>query len=251
MGSLLSSVITNFFMADFEVRALAQATHKPLCWFHYVDDTFAIWLERFLNHLNGLHRNIHFTMEKETEGHLPFLGINIYRRWDGSLGHKIYRKPTHTDLYLNPGSHHHPSSIKAVVSMLVHRGRALCDKESLHDDFKFHKTTFRENSYSIQQIRQALNPAVRTNICYCLINFNFVYFYTAFLIQIPIKMESQHCSLKCRSLTHNFPIHLITQTMSIDSLTRYAHDGYSNMVQQTDFQVPLTLYVINIPCKAL
>jgi hypothetical protein len=39
MGSLLSPVITNFFMAEYEVRALAQATHKLLCWFHYVDDT--------------------------------------------------------------------------------------------------------------------------------------------------------------------------------------------------------------------
>jgi hypothetical protein len=32
MGSPLSSVITNFFMEDFEERALAQATHKLLCW---------------------------------------------------------------------------------------------------------------------------------------------------------------------------------------------------------------------------
>ena len=78
----------------------------------------------------------HFTMEEETEGHLPFLGINIYRRWDGSMGHKIYRKSTHTDLYLNPGSHHHPSSIHAILSTLVHRGRALCDKKSLHDDLR-------------------------------------------------------------------------------------------------------------------
>jgi hypothetical protein len=91
-------------------------------------------------------------MAKEIEDHLTFLGINIYRRWDGSLDHIIYRKPTHTDLYLNYGSHHHPSSIQAVLSMLVHGGRAVCDKESLHDDFKFLKTTFRENGYSIQQI---------------------------------------------------------------------------------------------------
>jgi hypothetical protein len=119
-------------------------------------------------------------------------------------------------------------------------------------------------------------------VSYCFINFNFVYFCTAFLIHIPIKMESQHCILKCRSLTHNFPQmshlwnkcntkpipmqvlewrestfwasirqHPITQTMSIDSLTRYAQDEYSNMVRQADFQVPLTLYFIVIPCKAL
>ena len=32
MGSTLSPVITNFFMEDFGERALAHATHKPLCW---------------------------------------------------------------------------------------------------------------------------------------------------------------------------------------------------------------------------
>jgi hypothetical protein len=57
---------------------------------------------------------IYISPRKETGGHLPFLGINIYRRCDGSLGHKIYRKPTHTDLYLNPGSHH-PTIIQAVL----------------------------------------------------------------------------------------------------------------------------------------
>jgi hypothetical protein len=30
MGSPLSPIITNFFMEDFEERALAQATHKPM-----------------------------------------------------------------------------------------------------------------------------------------------------------------------------------------------------------------------------
>jgi hypothetical protein len=40
-------------------------------------------------------------METDSEGHLPFLGLDIYRRPDGSLGHKVYRKPTHTNLYLN------------------------------------------------------------------------------------------------------------------------------------------------------
>jgi hypothetical protein len=36
MGSPISSVIANFFMEDFENKALAQATHKHACWFRYV-----------------------------------------------------------------------------------------------------------------------------------------------------------------------------------------------------------------------
>jgi retron-type reverse transcriptase len=93
MGSLLSPVIANFIMDAFEEKALKQASHKPLCWFRYVDDTFVIWphrpekLEGFLDHLNDFHRNIQFTMEMENKGYFPFLDIDIYGRLDGSLGH--------------------------------------------------------------------------------------------------------------------------------------------------------------------
>jgi hypothetical protein len=49
-------------------------------------------------------------MEIEEKGHLPFLDIDVYRKMDGSLGHKVYRKPTHTNLYLHQSSHHHPAN---------------------------------------------------------------------------------------------------------------------------------------------
>jgi len=48
-----------------------------------VDETFVIWpqgtekLERFLDHLNGLHRNIQLNMEKERDDHLPILEFDI------------------------------------------------------------------------------------------------------------------------------------------------------------------------------
>ena len=105
-------------MEDFEKKAIEQATHKPVCWFRYVDDMFVIWphgkekLTEFHSHLNRVHGKIQFTMEKE-EGHLAFLDLDIYRRTDGSLGHKIYRKPTHTNLYLHQNSHHHPANIQS------------------------------------------------------------------------------------------------------------------------------------------
>jgi hypothetical protein len=92
MGSPFSPVIVNFFMEDFENKAIEQAAHKPVYWFRYVDDTFVIWphgqekLTEFLNYLNGLHNKIQFTMEKE-KGHLPFLDIDIYRKTDRHLRH--------------------------------------------------------------------------------------------------------------------------------------------------------------------
>jgi len=115
MGSIWIShcvpVVANFYMEDFEERALVQVTHKLLYWFCYVDDTFIIWphgpelLERYLDHLNGLHRNIHFIMETEKDGHFSCLYFDICRRPDGCLCHKVYWKCTHTNFYLNPGSH--------------------------------------------------------------------------------------------------------------------------------------------------
>jgi len=66
-------------------------------------------------------------MEMERDGQLPFLDIDIYRRYDGSLGHTVYRKSTHSNLYLNTGSHYHLSKIQASSLTLLDKARALYD----------------------------------------------------------------------------------------------------------------------------
>ena len=150
---------------DLKERALAQAIHKPQCWFCYVDDTFVIWphrtdkLERFLNHLNGLHRNIKFTIRIQEDSHLPFLDIDIYRRPDGSLDHKVYRKPIHNNLYMNPWSLQHTSRSFKVGAHS--QGPLRQGKPPWWVGFL--KPTFRENFNSIKRIWRALNPAVRTS----------------------------------------------------------------------------------------
>jgi hypothetical protein len=161
--------LDDIYMEDFEERALNLAPHKPLCWFRYVDDTFVIWphgpdkLRDFLSHLNNVHQCIQFTMETESEGHLPFLDLNIYRRPDGSLGHRVYRKPTHTNLYLSAMSHHHPANKQAILSTLVHRARALCDQDSLPAELDFLKDIFRQNGYNNRQISRVFNRRLHTN----------------------------------------------------------------------------------------
>jgi hypothetical protein len=39
-------------------------------------------------------------MEREIDGHLPFIDTDIYRRPNGSMGHKVYHHLTHPNLYL-------------------------------------------------------------------------------------------------------------------------------------------------------
>jgi hypothetical protein len=96
-------------------------------------------------------------MATESKGHLPFLDLDIYRRSDGSLRHKVYRKPTHANLYLNAKSHHHPSNKQAVLSTLVHRVRALCDEDSLQGELVFPRDVFKQEGYNDRQIHRALN----------------------------------------------------------------------------------------------
>jgi hypothetical protein len=167
MGSPLSPVIANFFMEDFENKALSLSLHKPTHWFRYVDDTFIIWphgqkrLTDFLNHLNSLHSKIQFTMEPEKDGHLPFLDADVYRRPDYSLGHKVYRKPTHTNRYLQQDSHHHPANKFSTLTSLFHRAHAICDQDSLPQELEFLTTVFMNNGYNHTQIQRARKKAAQ------------------------------------------------------------------------------------------
>jgi hypothetical protein len=70
--------------------------------------------------------------KNKKEGHLPFLDFDIYRKkTDGSLVHKVYWKPTHTNLYLHENSHHHSANKQSVLASLIHAAKAVCDQDSL------------------------------------------------------------------------------------------------------------------------
>jgi hypothetical protein len=97
------------------------------------------------------------TAETERDGHHPS-SMLTYRKPDDPWGHRVYRKPTHTNLYLNADYHHHPSNKQAVLSTLVHRARALCDHKSVHDELEFLRDTFKRNGYGDRQIRRAVDP---------------------------------------------------------------------------------------------
>ena len=64
-----------------------------IVWSHGVEE-----LGCFLAHLNGVHPHIQFTMEREINNWLAFLDVLVLLRSVGSLAHKVYRKPMHTDI---------------------------------------------------------------------------------------------------------------------------------------------------------
>ncbi|MGR8650110.1 hypothetical protein ACNGQH_25240, partial [Escherichia coli] len=163
MGSPLSPVVANFFMEHFEQKALSSIDPKPRCWFRYVDDVFAVWshgteaLSVFLDKINNVHPKIQFTLEVEKNGCLPFLDVLVCRKPDGSLGHRVYRKPTHTDRYLHKTSNHHPRQKRGVIKTLVDRANRICEPAHLQDELKHLTAAFQANGYSRQEIKRSTN----------------------------------------------------------------------------------------------
>ena len=77
--------------------------------------------------------NVHMFTSDEPgpEGSLPFLDILITPDKDGRLETTVYRKPTHTDQYLQWHSHHTISSKYSVIGTLHHRAKTICSNSKL------------------------------------------------------------------------------------------------------------------------
>ena len=101
-----------------------------------MDDTFAIMQSSqktsFLEHHNSIDEHIQFTCEEAgQDGSIAFLDILIIPDEKVSLRTTVYRKPTHTDLYLQWDSNHTVSSKYSVVDSLQHRAKTICSNPEL------------------------------------------------------------------------------------------------------------------------
>ena len=73
-----------------------------------------------LEHLNSVDGNIRFTFEREHDGRLPFLDVQVSREGE-QLKTAVFRKATNTGQVLNFASHHAPAAKNAVVRALMDR----------------------------------------------------------------------------------------------------------------------------------
>ncbi|KAK5649862.1 hypothetical protein RI129_000891 [Pyrocoelia pectoralis] len=129
MGSNLSPILAEIFMNDLEKNYIINNKFfidHILFWGRYVDDIICLHtaddtsLTLFFNHLNQIHRNIKFTVEKEINNQLPFLDILLTRN-NFHINYSIYRKPTTTDALIPIDSIHPFSHKLAGLNALLRR----------------------------------------------------------------------------------------------------------------------------------
>ena len=120
-------------MEWFEEHAIQTYTRELRLWKRYVDDTIVamqeVLLDHFTGHINSIDENIEFTREDEVERTIPMLDAKTSRESDGSLSFTVYRKPTHTDHYLQFSSHQPLQHKLGVIRTLKHRCETICSTE--------------------------------------------------------------------------------------------------------------------------
>ena len=116
----------------------------------------------FLQHINRVDPAIRFTVEdnKEDEA-IPFLDTIVKPEADGNLSITMYRKPTHTDQYLQWDTHHHLSAKFSVIHTLSHRAKTVCSKPDLLQQEKDHVrkalTKCKYPKWALDKVEKRLN----------------------------------------------------------------------------------------------
>ena len=96
-----------------------------------VHDTCVIQREMqkqiFLDHINKIDPAINFTVDgNQEDGAIPFLDTLVKPEANNSWSIIIYRKPMHTNQYLQLYSHHNLTAKYSVESKLSHRAKVVC-----------------------------------------------------------------------------------------------------------------------------
>ena len=127
-------------------------------------------------------------MEKESNHLLPFLDVLIERQSDGSVLTSVFRKPTHTDKYLDFQSHHPMAHKISVIRTLYSRARELSSTMVQRVREEHVLKVLKENGYPgrvIQRDQPPDQPLIHHHLLLSLWQGYHYHMLTTFLMQLP------------------------------------------------------------------
>jgi hypothetical protein len=162
MGNPLAPILADLFMIKMEQKLKRFTKNKPKLWIRYVDDVFCLFnidkknIDNFLQRINKWHKNLKFTIEYEENKSLSFLDVLVTRD-SNSLTTTVYRKPTHTDLYLLWDSNQCRKYKIGLIKTLTIRIQRICSNTSLAKEETDRLTqTLINNGYPYHIIRRGI-----------------------------------------------------------------------------------------------
>ena len=165
MGSPLSAVGACLFMEMLESEHYNQIIPNDAKWFRYVDDCLVIVnkdsnLDILLNQMNQvyIHNKIQFTIEKESDGALPFLDTVIIRA-ENTVKFKVYRKPTNKDDFVNYFSAHDERTKSGIVIGFYLRALRICSQEFVNKEITYINQAFEKLGYPKGLLTSLLDKA--------------------------------------------------------------------------------------------
>ena len=129
IGTKMAPAYANIVMSIFERKLLTGSCNKPLVWFRYIDDIFAIWtygedkLKDFMLNINYIHSSFQFTCNYSKEC-VQFFDVSVSVDNSGNIRTDLYVKPTDTQQYLMATSchpYHTKRSIPYCQALRIHR----------------------------------------------------------------------------------------------------------------------------------
>ena len=155
MGFPLAPVLANIFMGFYESKWLNEYNlKKPKFYLRYVHDILAAFEKEhhyslnFLNFLNNKHPNIKFTIEKQINHSIVFLGVFISGIDNQNLTLQTHHKWTCAGRLLNFKSFISFSYKISLIKCLIDRSLKICNSwNSFHNDIENIKSNLIKNAY--------------------------------------------------------------------------------------------------------
>ena len=139
-------------------NCLPSVVDFDLVWYRYVDIFFILpdnlSIKDFLAQLNSLSPFINFKVEIEDNQSLSFLDVLITRS-NNLQSFAIYRKPTHSNMYIHAFSNHSDCIKLETISSLFLRADIICEVQNIDTESQFIFSTSKTLGYDHHFIEEA------------------------------------------------------------------------------------------------